>query len=116
MIRAIAWLESRPYWVAYYLVYLVAGTVLASVWQPGTLTEWTDVVTAAIGVAMTVTILAEGLGVLLIQPVLKKFREDNEKALQKALEEARGEAREEGIKEGYERAMREMKNGQEERR
>ena len=64
------WLESRPYWAIYYLVYLAALTAQATVDFPARSRE--ERVTAlaiAAGIAFTTTVVVElGVSIMLLIP------------------------------------------------
>lgn len=88
------WLESGPYWIIYYLVYLVALLWQGAVVYPTVAREeWAIVLTVAAGIALTATIVIElGVRAMLLIP----------KAIHDILERGRAEGRVEGRTEGRE--------------
>lgn len=85
------WLESGPYWIIYYLVYLVALLWQGAVVYPTVAREeWAIVLTVAAGIALTATIVIElGVRAMLLIP----------KAIHDILERGRAEGRVEGREE-----------------
>ena len=85
------WLESGPYWIIYYLVYI--GALLwqaAAVYPTLAREDWAAALTVAAGIALTATIVIElGVRTMLLIP----------KAVHDILERGRAEGRVQGREE-----------------
>ncbi len=98
------WLESGPYWIIYYLVYI--GALL---WQAATVyptlarEDWAAALTVAAGIALTATIVVE-LGVRTMLLIPKAVHD----ILERGRAEGRAEGRNEGRAEGREEERREI--------
>ena len=94
------WLESGPYWIIYYLVYI--GALLwqaAAVYPTLAREDWAAALTVAAGIALTATIVVElGVRTMLLIP----------KAVHDILERGRAEGRAEGRVQGREEERREI--------
>ena len=86
------WLESGPYWIIYYLVYIGALLWQAAAVYPALAREdWAAALTVAAGIALTATIVVElGVRTMLLIP----------KAIHDILERGRAEGRVQGREEG----------------